>query len=88
MADRDTAWRALERLFGPEVVRGPGSVPHKLFITRVCGLSDRLTGSWGSAYVLHSSCTPLALALLAMSDGPWSRTAAKDVVHIGAAHMP
>ena len=47
MADREVAWRALEALFGSEV-RGPGSRPYKFNVVRVCGLSDRLTGSWGS----------------------------------------
>ena len=47
MADREVAWRALEALFGSEV-RRPGSRPYKFNVVRVCGLSDRLTGSWGS----------------------------------------
>ena len=47
MADREVAWASLEALFGSEV-RRPGSRPYKFNVVRVCGLSDRLTGSWGS----------------------------------------
>ena len=50
MADREVAWRALETLFGSEV-RGLGSQTYQIKLNRVCGLSDRLTGSQESTYV-------------------------------------
>ena len=50
MADREVAWRALETLFGSEV-RGPASQAYQIKINRVCGISDRLTGSQESTYV-------------------------------------
>ena len=42
MADPGMAWQALEQLFGPQV-RNPESQKFKFIITRICGLSDKLT---------------------------------------------
>ena len=52
MADRDVAWKALETLFGSKV-RGSETKTYQIKIFRICGLSDRLTGSPESTYVFH-----------------------------------
>ena len=92
MADREMAWKTLGTITGGSEVRNPVVQSYTIKIARICGLSDRLTGSQESACVLHrlraallwlpfcSTCCIIHRLSPRQSKQP-SRAIAKDVRH-------
>ena len=60
-ADQGMAWKLLEQLYAGSNIREDRLETYAVKLTRVCGLSDRLTGSQGSTYVLCPLATLLWL---------------------------
>ena len=60
-ADRGMAWALLEQLYPGFNIREERTEPFAFKINRVCGVSDRLTGSPGSTYVFCLRATLLWL---------------------------
>ena len=60
-ADRGMAWALLEQLYPGFNIREERTEPFVFKINRVCGVSDRLTGSPGSTYVFCLRATLLWL---------------------------
>ena len=60
-ADREMAWKLLEQLYPGVNIREERAEPYAVKFIRICGVSDRLTGSPGSTYVFCLRATLLWL---------------------------
>ena len=60
-ADRGLAWDLLERLYQGPHIREDKTEPYAIKIVRICGLSEKMTGSQGLTYVLCLGATLLWL---------------------------